>query len=507
MNIYFGSAVLLSLLAVVSLQEVSRDYVPEVVYPRKSSRMRNRTLGTSREQSDKPANKTVTVEHDHHNLLQKRLEHIKENRRNRNQLIMVAPVEGHRIYTMDRYFVSPNGLQKVTAPATVKVESGKLGRPLVEEMKQQSSVQKDKLLTLVTLEPPLHSPRSQADAHRNKSGARHNISQGVRVSGQTDKIPVPASKIRFPAQSWQIPPNVNSKKDNKLYLKALHSSEGSVEIKSFETGKRRPPSDSSDRSLLLPDSSSRSSENLAAIQTIRPPYQVNARDRSPLRPVDAKPKATFAKTDAREPIPLPGQSNPVSYQSTSTSGSYQPSNTGRFQPLPVTGATSSSYPQNHFSSSYEDYRSVPSRQNINSPNSIEAIVPTNKVDRPASSLNPNQKLDLCCRKQGLSPSCQTMCNFDTFSDKSLVNAFLTNQCPGPQLGQAFDCATSKVDHSECCVRKNVHIFNNGQCLPFCRTHIPTPPNAFEYLACLQVFESIKGCYREHQFSNPNLYGD
>ncbi|TMS35412.1 hypothetical protein L596_002823 [Steinernema carpocapsae] len=130
------------------------------------------------------------------------------------------------------------------------------------------------------------------------------------------------------------------------------------------------------------------------------------------------------------------------------------------------------------------------------------------LKRPVSSLlNPNQKLDLCCRKQGVSPVCQTMCNFDTFSDKSLVNAFLTNQCPGNQLGQAFDCATTKADHSECCIRKNVHAFNNGQCLPFCRTHVPTPPNAFEYLACLQVFESIKGCYREYQTSNPNLFGD
>ncbi|KAK0395706.1 hypothetical protein QR680_001394 [Steinernema hermaphroditum] len=378
-----------------------------------------------------------------------------------------------RVYTKDRYFVSPRAGQTAdsqgTQFSTVRVDSEKLGKPHVKEVKQQSSVQKDKFLTLITVVPPLSSSRAQhSNVQRNLKDNLHNITQGVRVSGQTKKIAVLPGNVRFPAEPWQIPPNVNS----KYQLRALQKSnfeligESSSESKSveIESANRRPLSVSRDQtSITSASSSSRSAEFLPETQTSRPPYQVSGRDRSLPRVnnhFDGKPKATFAKTDAREPIP----------------------------------------------SSYEDY-SASSRHNFDSINSIEAIVPTNKIDRPVSTLNPNQKLDFCCRKQGLSPTCQTMCNFDTFSDKSLVNAFLTNQCPGPQLGQAFDCATTKADHSECCIRKNVHIFNNGQCLPFCRTHIPTPPNAFEYLACLQVFESIKGCYREYQLSHPNLFGD
>uniref|UniRef100_A0A1I7UBP9 DB domain-containing protein n=1 Tax=Caenorhabditis tropicalis TaxID=1561998 RepID=A0A1I7UBP9_9PELO len=77
-------------------------------------------------------------------------------------------------------------------------------------------------------------------------------------------------------------------------------------------------------------------------------------------------------------------------------------------------------------------------------------------------MNPNQKLDLCCRKQRISPICQNLCNYDTFNDKTLVAAFLTNQCPGPQLGQAYDCASSKADHSSCCERAGLVSFQGGK---------------------------------------------
>jgi hypothetical protein len=40
-------------------------------------------------------------------------------------------------------------------------------------------------------------------------------------------------------------------------------------------------------------------------------------------------------------------------------------------------------------------------------------------------LDPNYKLDLCCRKQQLGAVCQQMCNFDTFTDRSVgfLNVF------------------------------------------------------------------------------------
>ncbi|VDO42277.1 unnamed protein product [Onchocerca flexuosa] len=61
-----------------------------------------------------------------------------------------------------------------------------------------------------------------------------------------------------------------------------------------------------------------------------------------------------------------------------------------------------------------------------------------------SALSPDQKFALCCSKQNLSPSCQLICNYDTISDRALINAVLFNQCPGNQLETAFNCATSMV---------------------------------------------------------------
>ncbi|EYB88316.1 hypothetical protein Y032_0249g123 [Ancylostoma ceylanicum] len=127
--------------------------------------------------------------------------------------------------------------------------------------------------------------------------------------------------------------------------------------------------------------------------------------------------------------------------------------------------------------------------------------------RARTSLTPNEKLDLCCRKRRVNPGCQAMCNFEALNDKTLVSAFLTNVCPGPQQRDAFDCASSKVDHSACCERAGLLTFHGGKCLPFCRTHAAQPANPLEFLPCLQVFEHIKACYREYQTTHPNILGD
>ncbi|CAJ0581696.1 unnamed protein product, partial [Mesorhabditis spiculigera] len=123
------------------------------------------------------------------------------------------------------------------------------------------------------------------------------------------------------------------------------------------------------------------------------------------------------------------------------------------------------------------------------------------------ALSSNEKLELCCRKQRLSARCSQLCNFDTFTDKSLVTAVLTLQCPGPELGRAFDCASSKADHTECCALGGLSNFLGGRCLPFCQTHRDTPPNIVDYLPCLQVFEVFKNCFRDYQTKHKNLFGD
>ncbi|GMT15527.1 hypothetical protein PFISCL1PPCAC_6824, partial [Pristionchus fissidentatus] len=129
------------------------------------------------------------------------------------------------------------------------------------------------------------------------------------------------------------------------------------------------------------------------------------------------------------------------------------------------------------------------------------------VSRPRSALSPNQKLDSCCRKQGVNAVCQNLCNFDSFNDKTLVAAFLTAQCPGDQMGKAFDCASTKADHNDCCVRGGLGSFLGGKCLPFCNTHKDTPANVLDYLPCLQVFRVIRDCFQDYQRVNPNIFGD
>uniref|UniRef100_A0A915PTI3 Domain of unknown function DB domain-containing protein n=1 Tax=Setaria digitata TaxID=48799 RepID=A0A915PTI3_9BILA len=124
-----------------------------------------------------------------------------------------------------------------------------------------------------------------------------------------------------------------------------------------------------------------------------------------------------------------------------------------------------------------------------------------------SRLSPNQKLALCCKKQNLSPSCQLLCNYDTFTDRSLVTAVISNQCPGHQLETAFNCATSMADHSTCCIRNGIGTYRNGHCMVFCTTHLGNPSNTLQYIDCLQVFDRIKNCYREYHTVNPNIYGD
>lgn len=53
------------------------------------------------------------------------------------------------------------------------------------------------------------------------------------------------------------------------------------------------------------------------------------------------------------------------------------------------------------------------------PHTALGPVPIRSVGQNAYvPLDPNAKLDLCCRKQQVSPVCQAMCNYDTFTDKS-----------------------------------------------------------------------------------------
>ncbi|VDN89117.1 unnamed protein product [Brugia pahangi] len=157
-------------------------------------------------------------------------------------------------------------------------------------------------------------------------------------------------------------------------------------------------------------------------------------------------------------------------------------------------------PQLFISTTTQSARSLDLEQGL-------TLVPTK------SPLSPNQKLTLCCKKQNLSPSCQLLCNYDTFTDRSLVTAVISNQCPGYELEKAFNCATSRVcwfiqveaDHSACCIRNGIKEYRNGHCMVFCTTHLGNPHNTLQYIDCLQVFDRIKNCYRDYHVVNPNIH--
>ncbi|VIO94395.1 Uncharacterized protein BM_BM6761 [Brugia malayi] len=149
-------------------------------------------------------------------------------------------------------------------------------------------------------------------------------------------------------------------------------------------------------------------------------------------------------------------------------------------------------PQLFISTTTQSARSLDLEQGL-------TLVPTK------SPLSPNQKLTLCCKKQNLSPSCQLLCNYDTFTDRSLVTAVISNQCPGYELETAFNCATSRADHSTCCIKNGIKEYRNGHCMVFCTTHLGNPHNTLQYIDCLQVFDRIKNCYRDYHVVNPNIH--
>uniref|UniRef100_A0A0N4ZHK5 DB domain-containing protein n=1 Tax=Parastrongyloides trichosuri TaxID=131310 RepID=A0A0N4ZHK5_PARTI len=128
---------------------------------------------------------------------------------------------------------------------------------------------------------------------------------------------------------------------------------------------------------------------------------------------------------------------------------------------------------------------------INKPNK-------NKINRPI--LTADETLANCCIRKSISKECRSICSFQEISDKTLVQAVLTNKCPNGELKQVFECANNGDDHSICCFDQNVHLINNGQCMAFCSKTAAPITDVLQYFICLQVFEKIKNCY----ISNLNL---
>ncbi|KAI6192953.1 DB domain-containing protein [Aphelenchoides besseyi] len=413
-----------------------------------------------------------------------------------NGRIVLAPIEGKQIYTMDRYLITSSERvePKAPLPRTTQSAAKTAGIPAISQrgisainevvvaenltrttMAEGQVHEKTMNLTTTTVGP---TTSELPPKNKNPLSTLRNVRL---VSHDTSHS---SSEIRYPAQDWQLPPQLLSARTKS---KALDTNT----IKAAETKSVEEASYEEALDLYMKSQQNNAPAKLHA----NPPSLQHV-----VKSIDAMIEKAFGEKKSKPKMTV--RSDNKKFRATFRS------HRGDKQAIPLPDETDMDLLVENTRrpsgpSTYQKAATVLER-----PVGLQKT-PVALPDAPSTyvSVDPNYKLDLCCRKQQVTAVCQNMCNFDTFTDRSLVNAVLSNQCPGPQLGQAFDCASSKADHTDCCTRNNLHLYAGGQCMPFCRTHQPTPPNLISYLACLQVFDTIKNCYREYSYSHPNIYGD
>uniref|UniRef100_A0A0R3S6S6 DB domain-containing protein n=1 Tax=Elaeophora elaphi TaxID=1147741 RepID=A0A0R3S6S6_9BILA len=150
------------------------------------------------------------------------------------------------------------------------------------------------------------------------------------------------------------------------------------------------------------------------------------------------------------------------------------------------------------------------------PNMITNVVEQRKPDQLFPLWNANQsttpplskaeqRLKKCCSRLNESdPECKKrFCGFEAFEPQTVLYYLLVCQPRGPTVGQMWDCASSKQNHTDCCIQKGVL----PACQVYCETTNGVPTDYGKYLFCLGHIRQIRDCFREHLETHHNLYGD
>ncbi|VDP31669.1 unnamed protein product [Heligmosomoides polygyrus] len=119
--------------------------------------------------------------------------------------------------------------------------------------------------------------------------------------------------------------------------------------------------------------------------------------------------------------------------------------------------------------------------------------------------NANQKLRVCCRglKKADIDCRRRFCDFNALRP-DMVIGFMAQCAPrGPTVGQMWDCASSRVDHTPCCRQQGVI----DQCLAYCETTHGVPTDYLKYIVCLSQFDKIRSCFKQYLEVHPNINGD
>ncbi|KHJ79297.1 DB module [Oesophagostomum dentatum] len=118
----------------------------------------------------------------------------------------------------------------------------------------------------------------------------------------------------------------------------------------------------------------------------------------------------------------------------------------------------------------------------------------------ALAKTPNEKLKECCAtlKEADKECVNKFCDFNAISQTNILNYLSTCSERGPTVGNMWDCASLRHDHTECCKAKGVE----GKCLEYCSAHDGVPTNYLDYLFCVESFNEIRDCFMDHLSKHP-----